>query len=65
MYAVGAAVSGPITAVLMGRIGRKWSIILMAAPLLVGYIMIALPKYVRFEHSERSFYIGRFMTGKP
>ncbi|XP_076749707.1 facilitated trehalose transporter Tret1 [Xylocopa sonorina] len=57
LAAVGCAIICILIGILADIIGRKYSMLLMAVPFTIGWLLIILAKSVTM------FYIGRFMTG--
>ena len=53
--------AGPVTGFLLLKIGRKWTIVIMAIPLIIGNTFFAIS--YKFQ-SEELIYAGRFLTGK-
>ena len=47
----------------MPSIGRKWTLILLAVPLILGWICLLIPAYRIDIGSPALFYIGRILTG--
>ena len=47
----------------MPSIGRKWTLILLAVPLILGWICLLIPAYKIDIGSPALFYIGRILTG--
>ena len=50
----------------MGAFGRKWTIIGMAIPQILGWILMLLPQFADINQDITIwiFYIGRFVLGK-
>lgn len=46
---------------LLVKIGRKWTMIMMAAPLFIGYMFFVIAYEVK---NEGLIYAGRILTGK-
>ncbi len=61
IYLFGAIFSGPASYFMMGRFGRKWTLVLLALPLLVGYVILTL---TRTLNSPELILVGRFLTGE-
>lgn len=55
---LGALVSGPITGLLIDKIGRKTSMLILSAPFVLGWLLIA------FAQNLAMLLAGRFLTGK-
>ncbi len=56
----GAVFSGAVAGWLLGRVGRRWTMVLCAVPFLVGSLLF----YVAYEvGSEVPIYFGRVLTG--
>ena len=47
----------------MPSIGRKWTLILLAVPLILGWICLLIPAYKIDIGTPALFYIGRILTG--
>ena len=63
IYSVGALISSFLTGVMMPSIGRKWTLILLTVPLILGWICLLIPAYKIDIGSPALFYIGRILTG--
>ena len=58
---LGALASGPVTGILLGKIGRKWTMIMLSVPFMLGYIAFVVAKEV---DSVELIYTGRILTGR-
>ena len=47
----------------MSKIGRKWTLIALNGPLLLGWICLLIPAYKTDITTPNLFYIGRILTG--
>ena len=47
----------------MSKIGRKWTLIALNGPLLLGWICLLIPAYVADIASPYLFFAGRILTG--
>ncbi|CAL8083185.1 unnamed protein product [Orchesella dallaii] len=54
---LGAIFSGPIAGYILDRIGRRKSLVILAIPLIIGWVLIAFSPIVTFMS------VGRFLTG--
>ena len=64
-FTLGAVLSAPIGGRLMNMIGMRRTMVWMAAPFTLGWILILLPYPLAIEGSAAlwMFYSGRFLTG--
>ena len=62
-YSVGALISSFLTGIMMPSIGRKWTLILLTVPLILGWICLLIPAYKIDIGTPALFYIGRILTG--
>ena len=60
---IGAILAGPA----LSWVGRKWTMILLCIPFLIGWICLLIPGYLDSEtdlaKSPTLFYVGRIFTG--
>ena len=47
----------------MSKIGRKWTLITLNGPLLLGWICLLIPAYKTDVTTPNWFYVGRILTG--
>ena len=60
----GALFSGLATGFLENKIGRKWTMLLMAIPFLSGWIILTLTKPLGLGNDGPEwFYVGRALAG--
>jgi MFS family permease len=66
IFTLGALSSSFVAAYLMGAIGRKKTLIIMAAPFIVGWLLLLLPVPLKMNEnvSKWMFLVGRYLTGK-
>jgi len=53
----GAFTAGPVAGILMPRYGKKWTMMLLSLPILVGWFFLI------FAINVEMLYVGRFLTG--
>lgn len=53
----GAFTAGPLVGILMPKIGKKWTMIVLCGPILAGWMCLV------FADRVEMLYIGRFLTG--
>jgi MFS family permease len=65
LLTLGCLATSFVTGFLMGKIGRKWTIVLMSVPFILGWVLILLPMLlsVTGDGAKWLFYTGRFLTG--
>ena len=63
MFNIGALVAAFATGLLMPAIGRKWTMILLSVPFIIGWICLIIPAYKTDISSPALFLVGRFFTG--
>ena len=63
LFNIGALFSSVITGNLMFKIGRKWTIIALNGPLLIGWMCLLIPAYKIDIDNPYLFYAGRILTG--
>jgi MFS family permease len=65
LFTIGALLSSFVTGYLMSTIGRKWTMISMAVPFVIGWILLLLPDPTDMspDAARWMFYSGRFITG--
>ena len=62
IFPLGAMGSAIMTGLLISTIGRKWTIISLCLPMILGWISLLIPLW--FEGTNPSFfYLGRFLNG--
>ena len=61
LFPLGGVIAGPIAFFLLDKLGRKWTLICLCVPMLVGYSMLTLSYYV---DNIAILLVGRFLTGK-
>ncbi len=57
----GAVFSGVVAGWLLGRVGRRWTMVICAAPFLVGSVLYVVAYQVE---NEIPIYFGRVLTGE-
>ena len=62
IFGIGALFSAALTGNLMSKIGRKWTLVALNGPLLLGWIFILIPAYKTDINTPYLFYIGRILT---
>ena len=62
LFGIGALLSAALTGNMMGKIGRKWTLIALNCPLLLGWICLLIPAYKTDIDTPYLFYIGRILT---
>ena len=62
IFPIGALVSSFATGIMMAKIGRKWTMIAMAAPFIAGWICLTIPIPLDID-TPWIYYAGRFLTG--
>ena len=62
LFGIGALLSAALTGNMMGKIGRKWTLIALNGPLLLGWICLLIPAYKTDIDNPYLFYLGRFLT---
>eukprot|EP00095_Tigriopus_kingsejongensis_P000011 snap_masked-scaffold342_size201858-processed-gene-1.5 protein:Tk00011 transcript:snap_masked-scaffold342_size201858-processed-gene-1.5-mRNA-1 annotation:"nad-dependent protein deacetylase sirtuin-2" len=60
-YTLGAMVSGIVTGFLLAKIGRKWTMVLMAVPFIAGWLLLCLTVPLNLDQAFW-FYIGRVLA---
>ncbi len=60
IFLLGATLSGPLTFTLMSFFGRRTVLIMLAFPMLAGYVILTLTKSL---DSVELILVGRFLTG--
>ena len=63
LFGIGALFSCAITGILMSKIGRKWTLIALNGPLLLGWMCLLIPAYKTDITNPYWFYVGRILTG--
>jgi len=63
LFGIGALFSCAISGILMSKIGRKWTLITLNGPLLLGWICLLIPAYKTDITTPNLFYVGRILTG--
>ena len=63
LFGIGALFSCAISGILMSKIGRKWTLIILNGPLLLGWICLLIPAYKTDITTPIFFYVGRILTG--
>ena len=63
LFGIGALFSCAITGILMSKIGRKWTLVALNGPLLLGWMCLLIPAYKTDITNPHWFYIGRILTG--
>ena len=58
---VGAIIVGPLIGILVDDLGRKWTMVVLAIPMFVGWILVTVSKTI---DSIIAVYIGRILIGK-
>merc|ERR1712241_8499 len=61
-FGIGALLSAIIAGILMSKIGRKWTLIALNVPLIIGWICLLIPAYKTNIDTPYLFYIGRILT---
>ena len=62
IFNLGAMVAAVMTGLLLGRVGRKWTMIINCIPMALGYVCLMLPLWADGANPS-FFFIGRFLTG--
>ena len=63
IFNLGAMVAAVLTGILLGKVGRKWAMIISCVPMAVGYLCLMLPIWADGTNPS-FFFVGRFLTGK-
>ena len=63
LFGIGALLSCAITGILMSKFGRKWTLIALNGPLLLGWVCLLIPAYKTDIATPYLFYVGRILTG--
>ena len=65
MFTIGAFLSAFVTGVSLSTVGRKWTLIGMGVPFVLGWILLLLPVPLKLSTDAAvwMFYMGRFVTG--
>ena len=63
LFGIGALLSCAITGILMSKFGRKWTLIALNGPLLLGWVCLLIPSYKTDIATPYLFYVGRILTG--
>jgi MFS family permease len=58
---VGAILVGPLIGLLVTRLGRKWTMVLLSVPTFAGWLLLTLSKS---RNSITDIYAGRVLIGK-
>ena len=63
IFNLGAMVAAVMTGILLGKVGRKWAMIINCVPMALGYLCLMFPIWVEGTNPS-FFFVGRFLTGK-
>ena len=63
LFNIGALISSCITGFVMSKLGRRYTIIVMAIPFIAGSILLALTKPLDLSEIAY-FYVGRILAGE-
>ena len=63
IFNLGAMVAAVMTGILLGKVGRKWAMIINCVPMALGYLCLMFPVWVEGTNPS-FFFVGRFLTGK-
>ena len=65
MFTLGAFLSSFVTGVSLSMVGRKWTLIGMGVPFVLGWVLLLLPVPLKLSTDAAiwMFYMGRFVTG--
>lgn len=63
LFPVGALIASFIAGLLLPKIGRKWTMIALCIPFIIGWICLLIPAYQSDVSSPALFYVGRILTG--